>query len=160
VLFDLDPGQAAFGDVVIIANELHALFKEEGSKACVKTTGKTGLHVLVPWSRGSYDEARAWAHDIAQRLVAAVPKQATTERSKVKRGGPVYVDILQNAKGHHAVPPYVLRATSAAPVSTPISWREVTTALDPAQFTLQTNLPRLARQKRDLFASLVAPSIT
>src|SRR5262249_36397261 len=62
VLFDLDPGQAPFGDVVTIANELHAILQDEGSKAFVKTSGKTGLHVLVPWDeQGDYDEARAWA---------------------------------------------------------------------------------------------------
>ena len=35
----------------------------------------------------------------------ALPDHATTERSKAKRGTRVYVDVMQNAKGHHAVPP-------------------------------------------------------
>jgi bifunctional non-homologous end joining protein LigD len=48
VLFDLDPGEATFGDAVAVANELHTFLDEEGSKAYVKTSGKTGLHVLVP----------------------------------------------------------------------------------------------------------------
>ena len=77
----------------------------------MKTSGKTGLHVLVPWERATeYAEARAWALAMAQRVVDTLPDYATTERSKAKRGTRVYIDVLQNAKGHHAVPPYVLRA--------------------------------------------------
>jgi bifunctional non-homologous end joining protein LigD len=157
VLFDLDPGQASFRDAVALANELHSLLKAEGNKAYVKTSGKTGLHVLVPWeAEGGYDEARAWALRIAERVVEALPEQATTERSKAKRGGRVYVDVMQNARGHHAVPPYVLRPVSAATVSAPLSWREVTTELDPAQFNLRTMFRRLAHQRRDPLAELLS----
>ncbi len=155
VLFDLDPGQAAFADAVAVAQALHALLKEEGSKAFIKTSGKTGLHILVPWTdAGGYDEARAWAEEVAGRVVEALPGQATTERSKAKREGRVYVDVMQNARGHHAVPPYVLRAVPGAPVSTPLSWSELTPALDPARFNLRTIFRRLARQKRDPMAEL------
>src|SRR5262249_23707038 len=126
VLFDLDPGQATFADAVAVARELHTILKGEGNSAFVKTSGKTGLHVLVPWeSDGGYDEPRAWALGIAGRVVEALPEQATVERSKAKRRGCVYVDVMQNARGHHAVPPYVLRALPGAPVSTPLSWREL-----------------------------------
>jgi bifunctional non-homologous end joining protein LigD len=66
----------------------------------------------------------------------------------------VYVDVMQNARGKHAVPPYVLRAAPAATVSTPLAWREVTPDLDPSRFTLKTIFRRLARQKRDPMAVL------
>jgi bifunctional non-homologous end joining protein LigD len=155
VLFDLDPGQATFADVVTVANELHALLKEEGSKAYVKTSGKTGLHVLVPWdAEGGYDEARAWALGLAERVVEVLPDQATTERSKAKRNRRVYVDVMQNARGRHAVPPYVLRVVPGATISTPLRWGEVTPGLDPARFTLKTIFRRLARLKRDPMAGL------
>ena len=156
VLFDLDPGEATFGDVIAVANELHGLLKEGGNKAYVKTSGKTGLHVLVPWdAEGGYDEARAWALRTAERVVEALPGQATTERSKAKRGSRVYVDVMQNARGRHAVPPYVLRAVPGATVSTPLRWSEVTPKLDPAQFSLKTIFRRLARLKRDPMAGLI-----
>src|SRR5262249_39638224 len=129
VQFDLDPGQATFGDAVTVANGLHAVLKDEGTKAYVKTSGKTGLHVLVPWdAEGGYDEARAWALPLAGRVVETLPDVATTERSKARRGRRVYVDVMQNAKGRHAVPPYVLRAVPGAPVSTPLNWTELTPA--------------------------------
>ena len=55
-----------------------------------------------------------------------MPEQATVDIRKAKRGDRVYIDVLQNARGHHAVPPYVLRAVPGATVSTPLDWREVT----------------------------------
>jgi bifunctional non-homologous end joining protein LigD len=156
VLFDLDPGPADFADVVTVARQLHALLKDEEIEAFVKTSGKTGLHVLVPWEEdGGYEEARAWAQEIANRVAEALPERATVEIRKAKRDGRVYVDTLQNARGHHAVPPYVVRAVPEATVSTPLSWREVTPALDPGKYTLRTVLTRLARQKSDPLAGLL-----
>ena len=49
VLFDLDPGQASFADVVAVARALHKVLRDEDRQAYVKTSGKTGLHVFVPW---------------------------------------------------------------------------------------------------------------
>jgi len=128
----------------------------EGVQLFVKTSGKTGLHVLVPWrAEGGYDEAREWAAGVAGRVAEALPKLATTEIRKAKRDGRVYVDVMQNARGHHAVPPYVLRPVPAATVSAPLNWREVTAELDPGQFNLRTMVRRLARQKRDPLAELL-----
>ena len=62
---------------------------------------------------------------------------------------------MQNARGHHAVPPYVLRAVPGAPVSTPLNWRELTPDLDPGQYNLKSIPRRLARQKHDLMRELV-----
>jgi bifunctional non-homologous end joining protein LigD len=156
VLFDLDPGEASFADAVRVAGELHKVLKEEGSQAFIKTSGKTGLHVLVPWTQpGGHVEVRAWALGVAGRVVEVLPEQATTERSKAKRGKRVYVDVMQNALGKHVVPPYVLRAVPGAPVSTPLTWRELTPDLDPARFNLKTIFRRLSRQKHDPLAGLM-----
>jgi bifunctional non-homologous end joining protein LigD len=156
VLFDLDPGQASMADAVAVAKALHRRVQTERHQAFVKTSGKTGLHVLVPWQRTTeYAEVRAWALGIAQQVVDALPDHATTERSKAKRGTRVYIDVLQNAKGHHAVPPYVLRAVPAAPVSTPLHWRELTPHLDPTAFNLKTIFRRLAGQQHDPMTGLL-----
>jgi bifunctional non-homologous end joining protein LigD len=156
VLFDLDRGQAGFADVVAVAKELHTVLEGDGVTGYLKTSGKTGLHVLTRWEEeGGYDEARAWAEGIARRVVETMPERATLERRKAKRDRRVYVDVMQNARGHHAVPPYVLRAVPGAPVSTPLEWRELTANLDPKQFNLKTIFRRLARRKRDPMAGLV-----
>jgi bifunctional non-homologous end joining protein LigD len=156
VLFDLDRGEADFTDVVVVARELRQVLRSEGQKAFIKTTGKTGLHVLVPWKEeGGYDKARAWAQEVAGNLAEALPKQVTLDIRKAKRGRGVYVDTLQNARGHHAVPPYVLRAVPTATVATPLQWDELTPDLDPSRFTLKTLFRRLARLKTDPLAPLL-----
>jgi bifunctional non-homologous end joining protein LigD len=156
VLFDLDPGQARFADAVLIAKQLAVLFKKAKVKAFVKTSGKTGLHILTPWDQnGGYDEARSWAWELAKQAVDALPDIATVERSKAKRGRRVYVDVMQNANGRHAVPPYMLRPINGAPVSTPLDWPSLTPSLDPSQFNLKTIFSRLAKQKRDPMAELI-----
>ena len=156
VLFDLDPGEAAFTDVVVVAKQLHERLQAEAVASFVKTSGKTGLHVLVPWdSRGVYAEARGWARQVAQAVVAELPEVATLETRKAKRRGRVYVDVLQNARGHHAVPPYVLRAVPQACVSTPLAWDELTPHLHPQAFTLRTIFERLAGQPTDPIAPLI-----
>jgi bifunctional non-homologous end joining protein LigD len=155
VLFDLDPGAASFADVVAVARRLHDELTGEGREAAVKTSGKTGLHVLVPWQEeGGYDEARGWAQAVAVRVAEALPETATVDIRKARRGGRVYIDVLQNARGHHAVPPYVLRAVPGATVSTPLRWVELKADLDPRRFTLRTVPVRLARQKADPVAPL------
>jgi bifunctional non-homologous end joining protein LigD len=157
VLFDIDRSEASFVDVVTVARQVHDVLKDEGIDTLVKTTGKRGLHVLVKWGDvGGYAEVREWAMAIAQRVVRELPKIATIERMKAKRGKRVYVDIMQNDRGKHLVPAYVVRPTPVASVSMPLAWREVTDKLDPSKFDLETALKRLARQKRDPLAALVA----
>jgi bifunctional non-homologous end joining protein LigD len=157
VLFDLDPSEATFKEAVIVAKRLREVLDEEKVKSFPKTSGKTGLHVLVPWTDdGGYDEARGWAVDVAQRVVRDLPEIATMERSKDKRKGRLYLDVMQNVEGRHAVPPYVVRATAGATVSTPLSWDEVNGRLDPKKFDLTSAIARFAKQRKDPMAPLSA----
>jgi bifunctional non-homologous end joining protein LigD len=156
VLFDLDPGRTSFEDVMIVARALRVILQADGVDGLVKTSGKTGLHVLVPWQgKGGFDEARAWARQIAERTAKGLPEGATIEFRKASRGRRVYIDILQNAKGHHAVPPYVVRAVPEASVSMPLHWDELKPGLSPDKFTVKTVFRRLSRQKDDPFAPLL-----
>jgi bifunctional non-homologous end joining protein LigD len=156
VLFDLDPGRASFAAVVDLAKRLHKVLDGDGVEAFVKTSGKSGLHILTAWERpGGFEEARAWAGEVAARLAGSAADLATTEIRKAKRGDRVYIDILQNARGHHVVPPYVLRAVPGLPASTPLAWRELTSRLDPARFDRTTLPARLARQQADPWAGLL-----
>jgi bifunctional non-homologous end joining protein LigD len=155
VLFDLDPGRASFADAVAVARSLHSTLHGEGVESFVKTSGKTGLHVLTPWSGGGYDEARSWASAIADRVAAESPERATVEIRKTKRGRRVYIDLLQNARGHHAVPPYVIRAVPGATISMPLAWKDLTPGLDPAAFTPKAVVHRLRSRRGDPFAGLL-----
>src|SRR5262249_51262058 len=131
VLFDLDPGKAPFENVMRAAKALHQELNRESVDSFVKTSGKSGLHVLVPCQGdGGYDEARDWAYRIGERIVELLPDSTTLERSKTRRRRRVYVDVMQNVRGHHAVPAYVVRAVPEATVSTPLKWSELSSRLD------------------------------
>jgi bifunctional non-homologous end joining protein LigD len=159
VLFDIDPHQSTFANAVTVAKRLHEILDAEGVENFVKTSGKSGLHVLVPWpiskSRaGGYEQSRGWAIEIADRVAGELPKIATTERSIAKRGSRVYVDAMQNGRGKHAVPPYVLRPTPEGTASMPLAWKELTAKFSPKQFDLKTAVKRIGKLKKDPLVAL------
>jgi DNA primase len=53
-----------------VARTIRDVLSDAKIDAFVKTSGKSGIHVLAPWKeRGDYDEAREWAMEIAQQVV-------------------------------------------------------------------------------------------
>jgi bifunctional non-homologous end joining protein LigD len=144
LVLDLDPKGAPFADVVTIALALRRILDVLELPSYVKTSGKTGLHVLVPLgARYGYEEARAFARLLATLGVEAAPKLATVERSLAARGGKVYIDWGQNAPGQTLVAPFAIRPLPGAPVSCPLRWDEVGPRLDPRAFTVRTMPARL-----------------
>jgi bifunctional non-homologous end joining protein LigD len=77
----------------------------------------------------------------------------TTAWSKAKRKG-VLVDANQNRPGATNAMVYSVRPRAGAPVSTPLRWEEVVSGLDPAAFTMDAVLDRVARDG-DLFAGVL-----
>jgi bifunctional non-homologous end joining protein LigD len=145
LVLDLDPKGAPFADVVKVALALHRLFDRLELPSYVKTSGKTGLHILLPLgARYSYDEARTFARLLAALGVDALPQLATVERSLTDRGGKVYIDWGQNGPGQTIVAPLAVRPLPGAPVSCPLRWSEVTSRLDPRRFTVRTMPARLS----------------
>jgi bifunctional non-homologous end joining protein LigD len=139
LVLDLDPKGAPFVDVVEVARALHAILEEIELPNYVKTSGSTGLHILVPLGgEYNYDEARTFARLLAMLAQEARPEIVTLARPVHARGGKVYVDYVQNGHGRTIVAPYSLRPLPGAPASCPLEWREVTPELDPTQFTLKT----------------------
>jgi len=144
-VLDLDPKEAPFTDVVRVARTLHELCEEIGLPSFPKTSGSTGLHVLVPLGRRlTYEQSRALGELLARVVVRELPKVATIERVVAKRGGKVYVDYVQNGHGRLIVAPFSVRPVPGARVSTPLRWREVVPSLDPARFTI-ASVPRRMR---------------
>ena len=147
VLFDLDPVNGGFADAIKVAKTLREFLDDANAKAFIKTSGKRGLHIFSPWKqKGGYDEARAWALKIARRVIDRLPQIATLERSIAGRKGKLYLDVIQNALGHHVVAPYTIRATPSATVSTPLDWDELTAKLNPEKFTPAQVLQRAKRE--------------
>jgi bifunctional non-homologous end joining protein LigD len=88
-----------------------------------------------------------------------LPKIATVERMKDKRGGKLYVDYMQNGEGKTVVAPYTIRARDGAVVSMPIAWDELDEELDPTVFTIRT-APARVRKKGDLLSGLLRTTPT
>ncbi|MDR7544295.1 MAG: DNA ligase D [Armatimonadota bacterium] len=155
LVLDLDPKGAAFADVVAVALVLHQLLEEIALPHYVKTSGSTGLHILVPLgARYPYESARAFARLLALLAVEATPDLATLARPLRSRQGRVYVDYGQNGHGRTIVAPFSLRPLPGAPASCPLEWTEVTPRLDPRQFTLRTVPPRFAAMRDPMRAVL------
>ena len=163
VIFDLDPpdGVSAargIGLAVTVAHALHRLFDHLSMPSVVKTTGKRGLHVLVPLLPGhTHDDAVEFALKIGG-AVTSVVKEATLERSLARRNGRLYLDCLQNGYGKTIVAPYSPRAEDGAPVSTPLKWSEVDESLDVGAFTIAT-IPARVKKVGDLFADALGAGV-
>lgn len=148
-ILDLDPGpKAPFSRVVEVATLVREELDGLGLVGGVKTSGSSGMHVVVPLERGISDEAAVLAAQIvATRVVARAPDIATVERSVSARpAGAIYVDYLQNIRAKTVAAAYSVRARPGATVSAPLEWKEVESTLDPRDFTIET-IP--ARLKRD-----------
>ena len=151
-ILDLDPGDTSWEDLIGVARAIRTLLDALSLESAVKTSGKRGIHIVVPLAPGpTHDEATAFALRIAEAVAKVMPDVATTERMKEKRKGRLYIDCFQNGEGRTIVAPYTIRARDGAPVSTPLAWSEVTESLDPKAFTIRTVPARVAKHG-DLFA--------
>jgi DNA polymerase LigD, polymerase domain len=139
LVLDLDPKGAPFTDVVKVAQALHRILDDLELPSYPKTSGATGLHILIPLgARYVDDEVRTFARLLAVLGVEAEPDISTVARPLRARGGKVYIDFGQNGHGQTIVAPFSLRPLPGAPASCPLLWSEVTARLDPARFTMAT----------------------
>jgi bifunctional non-homologous end joining protein LigD len=149
-IVDLDPKGAPFTWVVRIAREVRALCEESGLPSLAKTSGGSGLHILLPLGRQcDHEQARQLAEVLARIVTDRLPEIATTARSIPARKGRVYVDALQNGRGKLLAAPFTARPRPGATVSTPLDWSEVGPRLDPSRFTIRTVPRRMQRRGED-----------
>lgn len=149
-IVDLDAKDAPFAAAVQVARAVHRLCDEIELPSFVKTSGATGLHVLVPTGgQMTHDQARQLAELLARVVAAELPDIASVARLPGARQGKVYLDFLQNGWGKLLVSPYCLRPLPGAPVSAPLRWSELGAKLSPKKLTLESMPRRLARQRRD-----------
>jgi bifunctional non-homologous end joining protein LigD len=129
LVFDLDPSDSGPETLVKVRRATRLvgeLLDDLGLTTYLKTTGSRGYHVLVPLRRDlGFDDTRAFARRVAERLVEGEPDLLTVEHRKAKRGDRIFVDVLRNGYGQTAVPAYAVRARPGAPVATPIEWSEL-----------------------------------
>jgi bifunctional non-homologous end joining protein LigD len=152
-IVDLDPGpKAAFKRVVQVARWVKEVLDEFGLHGVPKTSGASGIHIVLPLPRGAtYAVSVALAELVARRVNEQHPKETTVHRwVKSRPPAAVYVDYLQNIRGKTVASVYSARAEPMASVSTPLRWSELDDDLHPTDFTIE-NLPARLRSVGDLW---------
>ncbi|CCO09455.1 non-homologous end-joining DNA ligase [Desulforamulus hydrothermalis] len=146
-VIDLDPGrQAAFQDVLAVAEVVRQVLDYLGLLGFPKTSGAAGIHIFIPirpvYTFREVTGAMEW---LAGLVTRAVPDKATVTRALAAREPhKVYVDYLQNTRGKSMAWTYSLRPLPGAPVSTPVLWEEIEAGcIMPSDFTLNTVFCRL-----------------
>jgi bifunctional non-homologous end joining protein LigD len=143
--------------VVEVATFVKDELDQLGLHAAMKTSGSTGLHIFLPLpAKTSNEAALLVAQLVATRVAQKHPKEATVERTVADRPkATVYVDYLQNVLGKSVAAAYAVRARAGATVSTPLEWSELSSKLDPRDFTIETVGARFARVG-DIWSSALA----
>jgi bifunctional non-homologous end joining protein LigD len=146
VCFDLDPSSGKFADAARVALIVRDALDELKLASYPKTSGSRGIHVFVPLRLGpTAEQVLQFAEEFCARLASANPKLTTVEHSIAARGDRVYLDPFRNGPLQTVVSPYCVRRKPHAPVSTPLSWSEVSPKLDPASFNLGNFKSRMNR---------------
>jgi bifunctional non-homologous end joining protein LigD len=152
VVFDLDPPDDGFANAIRVAHLTRAALAAVDLRSYVKTSGASGIHVLVPIARRySFEETYEFAERVARAVEEENPGLATTEWLKKKRPpDSVLVDHRQNGHGKTIASVYSVRPRPGAPVSTPLEWEELTEDVRPGDFGLREALERV-EQRGDLY---------
>jgi bifunctional non-homologous end joining protein LigD len=127
-LFDLDTCEdTSTKTLATVALAFRDVLAQVGLRALVKTSGGSGLHVVIPLkSDYDYDTVRQFAEVAARHVATQLPDLTTLERTVSRRPTTaVYLDWMQVGRGKTVVPPYGVRARDKAPVSMPLDWSEV-----------------------------------
>ena len=156
IVMDLDPAPGVpWTRVVDGARTLRTVFAKLDLESFVKTTGGKGLHVVVPLtgSKLGWDDFKEFTKRVAERLVRDEPDRYTSNMSKEKRTGKIFVDYLRNGRGATAVAPYSSRAREGAPVALPVPWATLG-SIQPDGFSIRNVLTTLARRRTDPWAKM------
>ena len=170
VLFDLDPyiyagseqagdepelNRRAFAKTVEVARGLKELLDAASLSSFVKTSGATGLHILVPVLRQfDYAAVRSVAETFGGFLQRAQPRDVTLEWAVDKRGGKIFLDVNQNARIKNLAAAFSPRPKPGAPVSMPLRWAELDEVY-PTDFTI-LSAPARVTEVGDPWADILA----
>ena len=142
LIFDLDPDtDLPFAQVIEAAKEMREVLTSCGMTGFAKTTGGKGIHVVTPVTGPSrrpptWEEAREFAREAAEKLAVAVPGRYVTNMAKRHRAGKIFIDFFRNARMATAVAPWSTRARPGATIATPLSWAQFRSTLDPSTYNL------------------------
>ena len=153
IAIDLDPKRAPWENVLQVALVVKEVADEIGLQAFPKTSGSSGIHIYVPLKpTNEYEKVAEFARLFASEVAQRAPKIATVERTIAKRKSTqVYVDWMQNARGKSLAAVFTARAKPKAPVSMPLTWKQIEQGVKIQDFTI-VNVPELLKKKGDAWA--------
>jgi bifunctional non-homologous end joining protein LigD len=153
IAIDLDPKRAPWENVLRVALLVKEVSDEIGLQAFPKTSGSSGMHIYIPLKPANeYDKVAEFARLFATEVAQRAPKIATVERTIAKRKSTqVYVDWMQNARGKSLAAVFTARAKPKAPVSMPLTWKQIEKGVQIQDFTI-VNVPELLQKKGDAWA--------
>ena len=161
IAFDLDPGEGVgLLECCEVALRINALFDRLGFRSLAKTSGSKGLQVYLPLNGdASYDDTKPLARLVAELLERETPGAVVSRMARAQRTGKVLVDWSQNTQHKSMVCVYSVRAKERPTVATPVTWEEVTGAVDAGDagsltFDMEDVVERVARHG-DLFADVL-----
>lgn len=151
MVFDLDPSPGVpWSEMLRITRELHARLDVLGLTSFLRTTGGKGLHIVVPLQpHADWEQVKAFSQAVAELHAKDDPKRTTTNMSKAKRKGKIFIDYLRNSRGATAIASYSARARAGAPVAVPLRWDELGAGLSPDRYTVRNLRRRLGALKAD-----------
>jgi bifunctional non-homologous end joining protein LigD len=141
LVLDLDPPDGASFDVVVRTALLcRRALADAGLRAAVKTSGSTGLHVVVPVHGSPAEDVAAATRALAARTERLDPELATTRYVVAERGMRVFVDSTRSGRGTIAAA-YSPRVRPGLPVSAPVAW-DALDQVAPGDVTVRTAAER------------------
>ena len=152
LLFDIDPEPPlTFNDVIAVARVVRGHLEDRGLRSYLKTSGKKGVHILVPLAGvPSFSAARDFAHAVGKAIARDTP-HVVSEFPHSRDPGTIFIDYLQNAHGKTMAAPWSLRATPGATVSAPLRWDQLKPGVRPEDFNIKTALSQHEDPWRDIF---------
>ncbi len=161
MFFDLDPGEGvAWKSVKRAAFQLRDELAALDLPAFVKTSGKKGIHLVVPIKRlYSWKQVHETSGRIAVSLAKRFPASFTATMGKSNRAGIIFVDFHRNARSATAVGAFSLRAARGLPASTPIAWADLD-SIDAPQDLNYSSVPGILERAGDPWADMDASAAT
>ncbi|MBI5472452.1 MAG: hypothetical protein HY961_08920 [Ignavibacteriae bacterium] len=144
-VIDLDPPEGMkFPQVAELALELKEHVETFGYHPFVKTTGRRGLHVVVPVEpKWTIDKVFEAAEAIAKPFVAAREKTTTLHIKKEYRKGRIFIDIFRNRNHQTIVAAYSVRGFAGATVSAPLTWDDLPNIKSIAELNIKSVVERV-----------------
>lgn len=151
LVFDLDPGPSVhLMEIQRVARDLRQRLRQLGLESFVRTTGGKGLHLVVPVvPQKDWGQVKAFCQAVARQHAQDDRTRVTANMAKSKRYGKIFMDYLRNGRGATAIGSYSTRARAGAPVAVPVTWDELTEALTPDRYNVETLRRRLAVLRTD-----------